>query len=351
VTSALHGDSAPILRLERHAILSEGSGTPRDFSSGLYAATACEEIQFPWTRFSDPATRYAQIAQAVAQIPETALYPFDAATTEGNDFIRMCRRWPEASPAPAYPPAGSLPDVPVLMLSGEMDLRTPNEAAHSAAADWPHAQVLTIPNTGHSVLTADFSSCSGRAASRFLAGKSVPARCGGSGSPFFAFPPAPLSLNELRAARGVPGVRGRAISAVELTVFDMTVEFLSSVLGGTSLDLHGGGLRGGRWSLNLNAHPPVLRMHKVEYMPGIRVSGQIRSIGTKRERSALHLSGPGTPDGVLRIGRKWITGRLGGKRVRTRSQSAASAAAAGSTVSREELLRVARRVALRPRLR
>ena len=47
----------------------------------------------------------------------------------------MCRRWPEASPAPAYaPPAGSLPDVPVLMLSGQMDLRTPVETARSAAA-------------------------------------------------------------------------------------------------------------------------------------------------------------------------------------------------------------------------
>nr|MBA3263158.1 alpha/beta fold hydrolase [Thermoleophilaceae bacterium] len=319
VASALRGDSAPILRLKRHSILSEGSGTPRDFSSGLYAATACEEIPFPWTRFSEPATRFAQISQAVAQIPEAALYPFDAATTEGNDFIRMCRRWPEASPAPAYgPPAGSLPDVPVLMLSGQMDLRTSNETARSAAADWRHAQVLTVPDTGHSVLTADFTSCSQRAARRFFHGQTVPRRCGGSHF-FFALAPAPLSLQELRPVRGVPGVRGRAISAAELTTFDVTVEFVSSVLGGSSLDVHGGGLRGGRWSLNLRSHRPVLRLQAVEYLPGVRVSGTIERVGTGREHSRLRLSGPGTPDGVLRIGRRWITGSLGGKPLRART--------------------------------
>ena len=36
VKSALRGDLTPMLRLKRHAVLSEGSGTPRDFSSGLY---------------------------------------------------------------------------------------------------------------------------------------------------------------------------------------------------------------------------------------------------------------------------------------------------------------------------
>ena len=202
VESALRGDFDPILRLKRHASLSEGSGTPRDFSSGLYAATTCEEIPFPWPRFSDPASRFGPISQAIAQIPEDALYPFDRATDEGNDFIRMCRRWPEASPAPAYAPApGSLPDVPVLMLSGQMDLRTPVEGARRAAARWPHAQVLTVPSTGHSVLTADYSRCTHTAAVRFFRGQAVAARCPRGAQLFFALPPAPRSLNDLRARR------------------------------------------------------------------------------------------------------------------------------------------------------
>jgi pimeloyl-ACP methyl ester carboxylesterase len=316
VESALHGDTAPILRLKRHAIVSEGSGSPREFSWAAYAATTCEEIPFPWTRFSDPATRFGQIHQAVERIPETALYPFDRATDEGNDFLRMCRRWPEASPGPAVgPPAGSLPDVPVLMLSGQVDLRTPNETARSAAARWPHAQVLTIPDTGHSVLSADYSNCSLRAARRFLRGQSVSTRCPRSAQLFFALPPAPVSLSQLRAARGVPGIRGRAINAAQLTLFDVTLESLSALLAGPSLNLRGGGLRGGRWSLNLRLRHPALRLDRVEYMPGVLVSGIIRRVGTRREQSSLRLSGPHTPDGTLRIGRRWITGRRFGGRL------------------------------------
>ena len=149
---------------------------------------------------------------------------------------------------------------------------------------------------------------------------------------FFALPPAPRSLNDLRAAEGVSGRRGQAINAAQLTLFDVTLEFVSTVLAAENLDLHGGGLRGGRWSLNLNARDPVLRLDQVEYLPGVRVTGTLRKVGTRREHATLRLSGPRTPDGLLRIGPKWITGRLDGKRVRSRVPGAsASAAAVGST--------------------
>src|SRR4029079_16564094 len=52
VVAALNGDNAPLLRLKRHAVATEGSGSPREFSSGEYAANTCEEIPFPWARFS-----------------------------------------------------------------------------------------------------------------------------------------------------------------------------------------------------------------------------------------------------------------------------------------------------------
>jgi pimeloyl-ACP methyl ester carboxylesterase len=351
VTSALHGDLDPILRLKRQAIESEGAGSPREFSSALYAATTCEEIPFPWQRFSDPASRFGSITAAFAQIPDQAFYPFDRATDEGNDFIRMCRRWPEASPAPYGAPPGALPDVPVLMLSGQMDLRTPVETARSAAADWPHAQTLTIPDTGHSVLTADYSHCSTRAAARFLRGQTVPSRCPRGPRYFYALPPAPRSLSDLRAARGVPGKRGQAIYAAGATLFDVTVQFVSSLLTARDLHLHGGGLRGGRWSIDLGARNPVLRLRAVEYVPGVFVTGTQRDLGGRHERTVVHLSGPGTPDGVVRIGKKRITGRLGGKPFSTRVPgSQASAASAGTTVTREQLLRLARRFAQRPRI-
>ena len=354
VLSALGGDTAPILRLERHAVYTESAGSAREFSSGEYAANTCEEIPFPWTRFSPVASRYGSIAAAVDQFPESAFYPFDRATTAGNDFMRMCRRWPEASPAPyASPAVGSLPDVPVLMLSGEVDLRTPNETARSAAADWPDAQVLVVPNTGHSVLTADLTNCTSRAVRNFFRGHAVAATCRRGAPLLGALPPAPVALRQLRAVPGVPGERGAAINATELTLFDVTVEFLSTLISANDNTVRGGGLRGGRWALTLGKRSASLRLDDVEYMPGIRVSGTIRGLGSRKERSVLRLSGPRTPNGVLRIGGKWIEGRLDGRHVRSRLPGATAAVAAryGPAVSRAELTRVAWRLERRLRVR
>jgi pimeloyl-ACP methyl ester carboxylesterase len=345
VSSALRGDSAPLLRLKRQAILSEGAGTPREFSSGLYAATTCEEIPFPWTRFSEPASRFTSIWLAASQIPAAELYPFDTATTAGNDFMRMCRRWPEASPGPYQaPPPGVLPDVPVLMLDGELDLRTPLEGAQGAAADWPHAQVVAVPNTGHSALSADFSGCVQRATRRFFRGGTAPARCRRGEALFPTLPPAPRGLRDLRPAPRLRGARGRTVSAVELTLLDVTISLASASLTGPSAKLRGGGLRGGRWSVNLQADPPVLRLRRVEYVPGVHVSGAVRRFGGRREEAHLRVTGRGAPNGVLRITREGITGRLGGKPVRVELRRDRARAARPTFDSRAALRAVKRRL-------
>jgi pimeloyl-ACP methyl ester carboxylesterase len=346
VASAVHGDSDPILRLARHAVQSETSVSARDLSAGLYAATTCEEIPFPWTRFSDPSTRFGAVTAAVAQIPAVELYPFDAATDAGNDFIRMCRRWPEASPAPVGPPPGTLPDVPVLMLSGQVDLRTPVETATTAAADWPHAQRLTIPNTGHSVLSADFSGCAQRAARRFFRGQQVGSNCGRRRATALPpLPPAPLSLRQLRPARSVDGRRGRTISAVDLTLFDVVTEFFSSLLASNGPVVRGGGLRGGRWELDLRPDRPALRLRGVEYLPGLRVSGTIRRVLSAKPAGRLRVTGRSGSNGVLNWTPSEVSGRLDGKRVRSRTAGASASAARASTkVSYAELVRAGRRL-------
>jgi pimeloyl-ACP methyl ester carboxylesterase len=354
VVAALNGDSAPLLRLERHAAATESGGSLREFSSGEYAANTCEEIPFPWARFSPTSARYGPVAAAVGALPESAFYPFDRDTTAGNDFIRMCRRWPEASPAPyAAPAAGSLPDVPVLMLSGEVDLRTPNETAQSAAADWPHAQVLVVPNTGHSTLTTDMTNCTSRAVRNFFRGRAVASRCKRVAPLLGALPPPPLVLRQLRGIPGVPGERGAAINAVELTLFDVTLEFLSSVVSSDADTIHGGGLRGGRWSLKFGKRSGTLKLDDVQYMPGILVSGETTKLGTRKERSVLRLSGSRGPHGVLRIGTRRIEGVLDGRHVRAKVPGLSVATAAGYEVgvSRADLLRVTHRFERRLRLR
>ncbi len=305
VVSALRGDPAPILRLRRRAIANESSGTPREFSSGLYAATVCEETPFPWARFSPPQARLGPIADAVALIPPAELRPFDAATAAANDFIRMCRRWPEAAPAPE-PLPGPLPSVPVLMLEGELDVRTSVESARRADTLWPRAQILVAPNTGHSVLSTDVTGCTLRATSDFLAGRRVRRRCPRTPTLFPPGGPLPASL-DAAPRRGPAGPRGRVLGAVELTLLDVAEDFLAAF--GPA---RGAGLRGGRW--DWTGVPLIL--DRVELVPGVRLTGRIRRFGQASQHGTLRVSGPGGPNGRVRVAGKRVTGRLGGRRVR-----------------------------------
>ena len=187
-------------------------GSPRDFSTALYAATSCEEIPFPWTRFSDPVSRFAEIAAAAAQIPAADLPPLRPRHQRGQRLHppvpALARGLARARAGP--PPPGSLPDVPVLMLSGELDLRTPVEAARGALGDWPRARLLVAPNYGHSVLSADLG-LRGHAPCGASSAAGASRRAAAASRPLFApLPPPPTALRRAalaggRAAAGTAG--------------------------------------------------------------------------------------------------------------------------------------------------
>jgi pimeloyl-ACP methyl ester carboxylesterase len=53
---------------------------------------------------------------------------------------------------------GPFPDVPVLMLNGDIDLQTPLEEAEKVTTDWPNSVFLTIKDATH--VTLQTSECS-----------------------------------------------------------------------------------------------------------------------------------------------------------------------------------------------
>jgi fermentation-respiration switch protein FrsA (DUF1100 family) len=77
----------------------------------------------------------------------------------------MCKFWVVAN---KEPPAGptQLPAVPTLIVSGLDDLRTPAEDAQALAAATPGAQLLLVPDVGHSVIQS--SGCARRALAHFM---------------------------------------------------------------------------------------------------------------------------------------------------------------------------------------
>ena len=147
IYNARRGDTAQLLRL---ASLSESGAEPadpRDFAAAVFTATICEEVQFPWQRGAPFEDRRRQTDEAVARMGEDAFTPFGAGAAVQTDLIQLCSRWAEASAGPPSP-APPLPDVPALILEGELDLRTPLEGAQRVAAELPQSTLLTSRRPG-----------------------------------------------------------------------------------------------------------------------------------------------------------------------------------------------------------
>jgi pimeloyl-ACP methyl ester carboxylesterase len=312
VKAALNGDPAPLLRLSRHIRLLERLLPPaRLLSAGVYAAAICEDVAFPWARTAptDPAERRRQATASAALLPDSDFFPFDRPTQLDNNLLDLCDRWPAASTAPAFGP-GPLPDVPVLILEGEDDLRTPVENGQVVAAEFPQAKLVVAPATGHSALGADFSGCAEKAFEHFFRDQPVATSCRRLPRDIPLEPPPPTALAEVPAARGVAGRRGRALTAVGLTLRSVDVDGLTSFLS------RGGGLRGG--SYRYGGRGDKVRLRGVVFVPGVRVTGVVRDFRSSRVRGRLRLSGAAVPAGRLMLRGRVISGRLGGKRVRAR---------------------------------
>ena len=314
VRAALDGDTMPLLRLGRRSFSVEGDPPPpRLLSTALFTATTCEEMRFPWARVTppDPVQRQHDAAAAAALIPDAAFFPFDRASLLENDLLQLCDRWPASPVEPAFGP-GPMPDVPVLLLEGEDDLRTPVEGAQRVAAQFPRAKLVVAPATGHSALGSDASGCAERAFAHFFRNQPVSTTCPRRRREFPASPPPPRELSRVPLTAGVRGVRGRALTALALTLRDVGEDTLTRfIFDERDPDLaRGAGLRGGRYRLDGDNR---LHLDDVTFVPGVRVSGFVRHFGAQRQSGRLRLDG--AVDGVLSLRDRRVRGRLGGRRV------------------------------------
>ena len=108
-----------------------------------------------------------------------------------------------------------------LILSGADDLRTPTANAREVAAQIPDAQLLVVPNTGHSVLGADPTPCAHNALQALFEGKPVQ-QCKDRTPPALELPTPlpPRNLGAVPLARGNHGKAGLTIDAAVLTLAD-----------------------------------------------------------------------------------------------------------------------------------
>jgi pimeloyl-ACP methyl ester carboxylesterase len=148
-------------------------------------ARVCEESALPWPRDAAFSARGRLAEQALAPLPDSAFAPLDRATVLGGGLVALCKFW-MAAPDGAPLVAGGLPEVPTLILTGQDDLRTPAEDAFVLAAASPRAQLLVVPDIGHSVMTD--SACALRGFAHFMADEPI-----GACQPWAKHRPAPAA--------------------------------------------------------------------------------------------------------------------------------------------------------------
>ena len=289
VHAARLGNTRPLLRLYDLDAKASAS-TAVDLSAALFAATVCRDGPFPWRPDTPLASRPGLLQAALAALPAGAFGPFGSwASGIGN--ASFCLQWPTDTSDASLGP-GPLPDVPVLALSGGLDLRTPTVGAASVVARFPQGQLLVVPGVGHSVLTSDPSGCALRAVRSWMLDGPVPASCNRA-APLLATMPA------FPAPRAKKAGAQQTLSLVSVTLREAAATWLlmSAETGKAppTAGLYGGTLTGGASSFTL-AHYSIA--------PGVALTGTLKLKGDKLPfvfQGAVRVSGMDASAGLFAL--------------------------------------------------
>ncbi len=304
--SGLGGDRAPLLRLVAEAT---GGGTDAGpviaYSEGLDAAVACHDYPQLYDMTARPRVREVQLAAAIERrqrVRPRTYGPFTVGEYARSDWeaLSWCTRWPAAPPDnPARPPRppGGYPDVPVLVISGELDSITTAAEGDLVASQFPAARHLVLRNQFHVNASYDYEGCGQALVRQFTRDPTaVLSRCGDRLPPVRALGRFPSDLSDVPPGHSSAplGARGRRVPpAAALVVADVMDRWWNNYSG------HGVGLHGGTWSYGGYA-TVRFRLRDVELVPGQRVSGTATWDRTaKRVVVDLTVRGSG-PDARLR---------------------------------------------------
>jgi pimeloyl-ACP methyl ester carboxylesterase len=340
------GDRLPLLRLMAETLSSvdsrDATQDPHKWSAGLAAAVLCHDPPQIFDMRLAPTARAEErdrlIAAREATAPRTYA-PFTIDEYRGMpldySFIDECVAWPVApagEPAGRVVPEGSrYPDVPALILSGELDdLTSPADGAAVARA-FPHGLQVIIENGLHvNALPRARSSCGAELVRRFIA-TGVPGNraCAHSVPPLRLVPQ--FARHAASIARATPRA-GNLANDRELSIVHAALLTIGDVLARIEENSSGSGkgLRGGSFLIvqhGVNVH---VSLYGVRWTEDLSVSGAV-------ERS------PGRAASVhARVRIAGVDGETGELHVSWREGTAHATAAIGGTIDGHRVVAAAR---------
>jgi D-alanyl-D-alanine carboxypeptidase len=146
-------------------------------SSALQATIWCNDLSFPFDLTDPSDLRAAQLQKNLDALSPKAFGPFSKEGWRDTAIVAPdeCLMWPQTNVPEGLrsPKFGPFPDVPVLVVNGDLDLQTPLPWAFAAGAQFPNSVVVKVPNAGHP--SAVYNPCVYDAAFAFMTTATLPA--------------------------------------------------------------------------------------------------------------------------------------------------------------------------------
>src|SRR6266508_4078666 len=175
IDRAVAGDYEPLLALTA-ALTQLPPPNPIGSSPALQIPVSCNEYSAPFDLGDKLSKRQADFDRGLAELPSGVFGWFSKQGWVDSAWERVdfCLEYPKPDfSLDLRPPYnGPFPDVPMLMLNGDIDLQTPLEEAELAKTDWPNSVFLTIKDATH--VTLQTSECSVATALSFLENPVLP---------------------------------------------------------------------------------------------------------------------------------------------------------------------------------
>jgi pimeloyl-ACP methyl ester carboxylesterase len=322
-------DPIPLLRLGVEITpLVTDNGDPTVFSQGAHYATYCSDAAQPWDWSASVRERKKQFAEALSELPFDIFAPFskDAAASLEVSLQKQCLWWKMPTPSsPVTPPHPIYPNVPTLVLGGDLDTIVPLEEVRKVATLFPGSTFVRVAGAGH--VTLGFQ-CSADLQVQFFETLQVgDTTC--AKTPETVWPALgrfPLRAADARPAEIDPEGHNE-IGEHERKVVTVALETAVDALKRSSIGNGAGvGLRTGTFESTFDADEnQITTLAKCAFAKDVLVNGTVVWRADLSLVANLTVSGAGTAGGSLHVEGTWqapgpvgkfkISGTLGGRQL------------------------------------
>ena len=267
--AALAGDPLPLGRLVAESKATNVEEPVSVYSPGLQVAVSCHDYPQLLDMAQSRAIRKSQYDAAVAnqiKVDPDIYGPFQIREYLKSDFSTqpLCLPWPIATRNPwklPGPPDGRYPDIPTLVLSGELDTITTVAEGDLVAAQFARSRHVTLANSTHVTAMGDVYKCASQLVRDFFTNQNV-VLSGTGGECARDIPPIAAVIEyPIRITKVSHGVGQTAMDAID--------RYLQAT------GYRGLGLRGGSWSAS-GWGPVVLELRSYQLCQNLAVTGRVR---------------------------------------------------------------------------